>query len=290
MALVSIVIPCKNEGINILNTVQSILQADNLLPYEIIVVDDNSTDYCAKPLYSIRDKRLRILKTRGLGAPGARNYGAENANGEILVFCDAHIFVANKWLDNMLKPLLLHDADVVSPAIAPHDNPRNIGYGQYLNSRLEVQWYTTPPEGSQEIAVSPGGCQAMFRSAFEEIGGYDRGFKVWGYEDVEISIKLWLFGFKVIVEPRVEVLHVFRTKHPYPVNLYHVHYNFLRMAVSHFNFRRYRKTLEIVNGLSTNNQIVQDVNTGHAWTQRKEYLKKRVHDDDWYFAKFGIAF
>lgn len=290
MALISIVIPCKNEGTNILNTVNSILGANNLLPYEVIVVDDASTDGCVEPVRKINDERLRIFKTTGLGAPQARNYGAAHANGEIFVFCDAHVFVPDKWLDIMLKPLLLHEADVVSPAISPHDNPSNTGYGQKINRKMEVVWYTAPPQGISEIAVSPGGCQAMTRNAFEKVGGYDEGFKVWGYEDIEISIKLWLFGFRLVVEPKVNVLHVFRNTHPYRVEYRHVHYNLIRMAVNHFNFRRYRKTLQLVGDFSWADEVIEDVNLSNSWSQRVRYLNNRKHNDDWYFAKFGINF
>lgn len=290
MPLVSIVIPCKNEGENILNTVQSMLKAENLLPYEIIVVDDACSDYCTEPLKKINDERLIVLKTTGLGAPQARNFGAVHANGEILVFCDAHVFVPDKWIDNMLSPLLLHEADVVSPAISPHDNPTNTGYGQKLNQKMEVEWYTSPPRGVSEIAISPGGCQAMTRSAFEKIGGYDAGFKVWGFEDVEISIKAWLFGLKIVVDPRINVLHVFRKAHPYRVEYSHVHYNLLRMAVSHFNFRRYRKVIRLIENFSWTNEVIEEVNTSDSWAQRVHYLNNRVYDDDWFFAKFGINF
>ena len=290
MALVSIVIPCKNEGMNILNTVQSILSAENLLPYEIIVVDDASIDGCTDNIRKIKDKRLRLLKTTGLGAPQARNFGAAHANGEILVFCDAHVFVPDKWIDTMLSPLLLHEADVVSPAISTHDNPTNSGYGQKLNQKLDVEWYTSAPKGISEIAISPGGCQAFNRSAFEKIGGYDNGFKVWGFEDVEISIKAWLFGFKIVVDPRVNVLHVFRKTHPYKVEYRHVHFNLLRMAVSHFNFRRYRKVIRLIEDFSWAEDIVKEVNTSDSWTQRVQYLNSRAYDDEWFFAKFGINF
>lgn len=42
------------------------------------------------------------------------------------------------------------------------------------------------------------------------IGGFEHGFKTWGREDEEISLKLWLMGYKCAVEPACTVLHIFR--------------------------------------------------------------------------------
>src|SRR5438270_863334 len=74
-------------------------------------------------------------------------------------------------------------------------------------------------------AVLPGGCIAISKKVFTDIGGFDREFRVWGYEDVEFSIRMWLFGYSCFVQPKVKILHLFRTSHPYTVSWEDFYFN-----------------------------------------------------------------
>lgn len=75
-----------------------------------------------------------------------------------------------------------------------------------------------------------------------DIGGFERGFRVWGREDEEISLKLWLFGYQCCVLPDIKVYHVFRSEtQPFPLTWDDINYNLLRMAYSHFNEERIEK-------------------------------------------------
>ncbi|MFP3589730.1 galactosyltransferase-related protein, partial [Paraburkholderia sp. SIMBA_055] len=75
-----------------------------------------------------------------------------------------------------------------------------------------------------ETPCLPGGCLAIKKDVFFDIGGFDKGFIVWGHEDIEISIKMWLFGYKCFIQPQVKVLHIFRKSFPYTVKASHTDY------------------------------------------------------------------
>ncbi|MDF9407507.1 MAG: Poly-beta-1,6-N-acetyl-D-glucosamine synthase [Pelotomaculum sp. PtaB.Bin013] len=289
----SIIIPCKNEGSNVKMTVDSILAAASSDDYEIIIVDDGSADGCCLFLQENRVyQKVKHIHTPGLGAARARNLGASDAHGKFLIFCDAHITVPENWPRILLDTFLQHpEADAVSPAVGSLDKPAAAGYGQTWNNRLETVWLPSPTNLEiTTVPLLPGGCLAVRAETFRQVGGFDSGFIVWGYEDVEISLKLWLFGYRLYVNPSVKILHLFRNKHPYSVTFDHVHYNLLRMAYSHFNFNRIGKTLELVQFKTRLKKITRRVLQDGAMEQRRAFFARRKFDDDWFMHRFKIDF
>ena len=285
--LVSIIIPCKNEGKNITMTLDSLLASINRTYYEIIVIDDGSNDNCCDDIEK-KYKTVKIYRTEGMGAARARNYGAQKAKGEVLIFCDAHLIFKDYWIDKLM--FSLGQCDAVSPGIGAIGNPSVAGYGLTWDKGLKVQWYTKRPRAIKEVPILPGGCFCIKRKVFEDIEGFDGGSVVWGHEDEEISLKLWLFGYSCCIYPEVLVLHKFRTQHPYKVTFEHVHYNFLRMAHSHFNKQRIHKVEAILQDSYGYSEVLLQLNADNVAMQRARYFEKRKYDDDWFFAKFKIPF
>lgn len=291
---VSIIIPAKNEGINILNTIKSIISSKTNMSYEIIIVDDGSKEnrphYYEKYFY---DKPIIIKVSKGLGVAGAKQFGSRYATGKILLFCDAHVFVEDLWLDKLAEPLEKGELDAICPSIAPHDGPHHCGYGQTWDSNLGIQWLPNPRKIST-VPLLPGGCMAVKSSIFHKIGGFDEGFQIWGYEDGEISLKLWLMGYRIGVHPRVKILHVFRKKFPYYVDSKYINYNLLRMAYIHFNQKRIQKVLAILDKKINNRMQLErfqkQVLKKEVFDLRKWFILHRQYDDDWFFKKFRIPF
>ena len=286
---VSIILPCKNEGNHVKNTLDSLQSTATSIRYEIIVVDDGSQDGCVEriknyPKYS----RVKFLKSESIGSAKARNFGAEYAGGDFLVFCDAHVFVEAFWLDKLLSTFTSPEIGAVSPAIAPHDNVGAVGYGQSMTERLEAKWHIIKPQDIQPVTLLPGGCVIYRREVFEEIGSFNKGFRVWGLEDLEISYRTWIMGYTCLVNPGVKVLHVFRPKHPYRVTMEDVNYNMIYLAFAHFKPERIRKILDLVKNYPAFNQVLIAVIFSDVWRQRAHYNKVRKYDDDWFFDKFNI--
>lgn len=287
--LVSLIIPVKNEGIHIWNTIQSAFKVKTDYPFEIIVVNDGSTDGCCDflPLY-VNSNILKVVNSKGIGAARARNMGAINSLGEYLIFCDAHVFFEDFWIDGLLEPIRGGLVDSTTPGIADTILPNYIGYGQTLNEHLEIEWHVHKTTFSP-IAVLPGGCFAISRKVFFNIGGFDSGFWVWGHEDVEFSIKMWLFGYTCYVQPTVKILHVFRKSPPYHVDWKHTFFNMLRMAYSHFKEERIEKCRNLIKNCDPS-KIEESVLASGVLTQRKKYFDRRQYDDDWFMKKFIIPF
>ncbi|MFO7264204.1 MAG: glycosyl transferase family 2 [Bacillaceae bacterium G1] len=288
LPLVSVIIPVKNEGQNVRMTVESAFHVKTLHPFEIIVVDDGSTDDGCRFLDSWRDKPVKVLRTEGIGAAAARNLGAEHARGEFFIFCDAHLFFQNYWLDHLVSLIQSGLADAVTPGIASIHRPNVVGYGQTLNRMLGVQW-NKEALSPVPTAILPGGCLAIGRRTFFDVGGFDRKFRVWGFEDVELSIKLWLFGYTCYVQPLVKVLHLFRQSHPYSVTMEHVYYNMMRMAYSHFNETRIAACRNLIQHVDSS-RIEEAVLADGVLEQRRQYMARRKYDDEWFMRRFGIPF
>lgn len=285
----SIIFPVKNEGKNVVSTLDSLYTSKTKEKFEVIIIDDASNDGCCDFLKNYRPMQsIKLVKTKGLGAASARNLGAQHAQGDYLIFCDAHLNFQDWWIDQLASPLLSNRTDVICPAISAMNHEESIGYGQTLNRRLKVKWNPNPKRLS-ETAIIPGGCFMISKKIFNDVGGFDHGFVRWGHEDVELSIKLWLFGYRCHVLPTVTISHLFRKKQPYEVEPEHVHYNFLRMAYSHFSVPRIVSCKKLIKNVDIK-KLERNVLKEGAQQQRKLYLQKRKYNDDWFFHKFSIPF
>ncbi|MHB1125667.1 MAG: glycosyltransferase family 2 protein [Bacillota bacterium] len=289
--LISVIIPCRNEGINVENTIKSINKAKNSHPYEVIVVDDGSDDSCCEFLEGKETlssgNKVKLFSVHNLGSSNARNLGAEEANGEIYVFCDAHLTVGDGWLDSLANSLNERGVDAVVPAIASQENPQRVGFGATWDDGLNTLWLPKPAKLTP-VPIGPSGCLAVNSDVFKAVGGFDAGFRVWGFEDAELSLKLWLFGYEIYVNPNVTIYHLFRTKHPYAVQFTDTSYNLLRMAFSHFNPQRIAKVIGLVKNLPNFERVITDLLLGDVLEQRRRYAKRRVYGDDWFMTRFNI--
>lgn len=291
---VSIIIPCKNEVNNLQSTVDSIMKSRNNLSFEIIVVDDESQDLSAEfiksDLHENSYKDVVLIKTNNIGAAEARNAGAKVARGKYLFFCDAHVKVPEKWLDDLVDTLKEAKADLIAPCIVDMWNTSAKGYGQTWNDQLKVKWITNNPKTITEIPIACGCAFGITKEAFERINGFDHFFQVWGKEDEELCFKAWLYGYKIIINPDVKVQHLFRPKHPYQVTTANVTYNMLCIAYSHFSKGRLIKAIQIAKNDFFFSTALSDikVNLDLIIKQREKYFKERMYDDNFFFQKFNI--
>jgi len=105
--MISIVIPVYNQAEHLANCLASIKKQtyDN---YEIIVVDDGSKDLIIEVIEKFKQifgSKLTYLEQENRGASTARNKGAELAEGEYIIFCDADVIMEPKMLELMLERL-----------------------------------------------------------------------------------------------------------------------------------------------------------------------------------------
>jgi glycosyltransferase involved in cell wall biosynthesis len=302
VAKISVVIAARNEEQHLANTINAMVNNTSYPDYEIIIVNDGSTDKTETILAGFKAEHIKSLKTPGIGTAKARNLGFRFSKGNIVIFSDAHITVPQGWLEKIVT--IPNDYDILAVPISPdsRSEPKFQGlitYGQTLNEKLFYKWNLEKPEPFSEVAIAAGGFVIYKRDIFKALEGYDAGFNTWGYEDIEISVRAWLMGYTTRVLTEFSVYHYFRDKAPYQVDGFAHTYNYFRSALLHLNMERVNKVKEIiystfvatghdpVAGFSLINLKLQASNTLKL---REIYFQKRKYTDDWYFAKFGIEF
>ena len=110
---VSVIVPAYNVQKYIGECLQSLLAQKTSYKYEIIVVNDGSTDNTLKIINSIKCDFLRVIDKPNRGISSARNIGIKNAFGEYLIFCDADDYMAEKAIQLLIDTAKKTNADIV---------------------------------------------------------------------------------------------------------------------------------------------------------------------------------
>jgi glycosyltransferase involved in cell wall biosynthesis len=112
---VSVIVPAWNAEATIGRTLAALSDQDLAAPYEVIVVDDGSTDRTGAEVE--RSSLATMVRGDHVGAGAARNRGVAMAQGRLLAFTDADCFPTRRWLREGVAALA--DADLVQGAVRP---------------------------------------------------------------------------------------------------------------------------------------------------------------------------
>jgi glycosyltransferase involved in cell wall biosynthesis len=287
-AKISVILPACNEAVLLKRTVE---QFSATLPpnSEIIVVDNGSTDGCSNFLEQREYKGVHLVRApEPLGVSGARNRGLAQAQGEVVVFADAHIDIPERWWQPIVALLNDPRVGVVGPAIGVMGDPEYPkGYGQRIaDSKLRVEWLGYKSEEPYPVPTLGGGFMAMHHDTLKQAGAFDADMSQWGSEDLELCVRYWLLGFEAWVVPDLIVLHYFRSKNPYKVEWRSLTHNLLRVALLHLSEMRLARVLGALKSDPHFEITLAAVADSRLWQQRAYFADRRVHDDDWYFEKF----
>jgi len=286
----SIVIPAHNEGENLVDTVHCVLENSACPDFEIVVVDDASTDGSSERLSTLfgDDPRVSIVRAEGVGVANARNLGADRASGKILIFLDGHCYTPPDWIDGLIEPLEDKRVGMVGPAVATMSQGSEVrGLGMtWRNRSLEAEWLPQSENTAYPVPLLGGACQAVRKEDFEKLGNYDSGMTRFGSEDLEICLRYWLMGYEVLVQPRTVIYHLFRQTHPYQVHTQKIIYNRLRMAMLHLSEERISRVLDYHSSTPGFDEIMRWLKQSHVMDRRKQLMQQRCRDDDWFCKRF----
>jgi GT2 family glycosyltransferase len=285
---VSIVIPVHNEAHRLKETVLAVHEAADV-SYEIIVVDDGSTDGCADFLEENPLLEVRLFRAASrLGVAGARNFGCQQARASVVMFMDGHCQPSQGFLSEMLRALYRLGRGLVVPQVVSQGDPTARGFGMTLaGASLTPVWLGPEFVEPYPVPVGCGCCQMFFRTWLDQIGHYDR-MRTYGVEDLEISIRSWLLGGPVYVVPKAAVAHYFRSKTTCNVTWSDVAYNSLRMAHLHFSGARFERMVEYWRPSPAFAEAAKWLEASDVQVRRAWIDERRKHSADWYCEKFGI--
>ncbi|MBP7461604.1 MAG: glycosyltransferase [Candidatus Delongbacteria bacterium] len=205
----SVIVPTYNRYCLLQRLLNSLAhQSLNRSEYEIIVVDDGSSD---QPVVDLAEGQaygpIRMIRQDHQGPAAARNRGAAEAQGTYLVFTDDDCVVPETWLESW-KSILRDES--ISAAGGSVQNRVSDSFpaelSQYMISFLQTQYNSIPGKAVFLTANN----MVIRRQIFAEIGGFDTRFRTAGGEDREIAERLVHQGFKVIEADNPPVLHYHR--------------------------------------------------------------------------------
>ena len=197
---VSIIIPTFNGSARIGKCLEAVLPQTAAIDGEILVVDDGSTDGTGDVVS--RHPGVHLITQANAGPAAARNRGALEAKGTIILFTDDDCVPTSDWLAVMIKPF--EDPDVVGVKGAYRTRQRSV-VARFVQADYEDRYrlMATLPE----IDFIDTYAAAFRRDRFLEMNGYDTSFPVACAEDIELSYRMSERGWKMKFVPTAIVYH-----------------------------------------------------------------------------------
>lgn len=208
-AYFSIIIPLYNKEKHIRATIESVL-AQTFTDYEIIVVNDGSTDKGQAIVNSIKDKRLRLFNLKNQGVSHARNYGISKATSRLIVFLDAD----DLWKTNHLQNLKsLYEAfpncGLYATAYAKQYHKTTIR-SVYKNIPTSPAWMGIVNdffESSLINCIAWTSAVMIPKSTLEVVGTFDENITLGAGEDTDLWIRIAI-QYPVAFSNTVTATHV----------------------------------------------------------------------------------
>lgn len=202
---VSILVPAHNEALVIVRTVRALLNMEYPVDrYEVIVINDNSTDDTAEKLEELQrefpDRRLIVISTGpevgGKGKSNALNIGFSVSTGEVIAIYDADNTPESDALAILVENLM--EDDKIGAVIGKfRTRNRNASLlSRFVN--IETLAYQCMNQAGRyfffKLCTIPGTNYVIRRKLIEEIGGWDTKALS---EDTEISFRLYRMGYYI---------------------------------------------------------------------------------------------
>ena len=172
---------------------------------EIIVVDDASTDESAAVGARLPVQVVRL--TINAGPAAARNYGARQARGDLLLFVDSDVVLPPGALDHVARRFDEHP-DVAAVFGSYDANPAAEGIVSRYKNLLH---HFIHQNGEAQASTFWAGCGAVRRSVFEDVGGFDQHrFRRPSIEDIELGYRLRRAGYRILLDRTLQGTHLKR--------------------------------------------------------------------------------
>lgn len=197
---VSVIIPTLNGARRIGRCLDALSLQTRICTAEVLVVDDGSSDNLAEVV--ARYPQVRLIRQANAGPAAARNHGAAEAQGDILLFTDDDCVPAPTWLDAMLEPF--RDAGVVG-AKGVYCTNQNSLIARFVQAEYEDRYHLMA--SNDHIDFVDTYSAAFRRDRFLEIKGYDTSFPVACAEDIELSYRMSKRGWAMKFVPAAIVTH-----------------------------------------------------------------------------------
>jgi GT2 family glycosyltransferase len=197
---ISIIIPTFNGASRIGNCLDALLKQMPGRDVDILVVNDGSTDNTAEVVGGYSG--VRLINQRNAGPAAARNRGALEARGTLLLFTDDDCVPMPDWLDAILKPF--DDPEVVGAKGIYRTHQKRLA-ARFVQIEYEDRYRLMAHLDCIDFIDTYSA--AFRRDRFLEMAGYDISFPVACAEDIELSYRMSAQGWKMKFAPAAIVYH-----------------------------------------------------------------------------------
>ena len=197
----SVVIPVHNDKAHLERCLDA-LSKSRYEAYEVIVMDDASTDDTADAAEEAGARLFRL--DQNMGPAAARNLGAQEARGDLLLFIDADVCVAPETICGVIESF--DNNPGIDAVFGSYDHePEHRGlFSQYRNLMHHFVHQSSDPDASTFWS----GCGAIRKSVFLEHGGFDPNYARPCIEDIELGIRLAKAGHRIMLNGKIQATHL----------------------------------------------------------------------------------
>jgi GT2 family glycosyltransferase len=301
----TIIVASLNEGDCLWRTLQSCVASDPGPDCEILVVDDHSDDGSIEEAHERFPHVRFVAQERRRGVAATKDLGARAASGEVLVFLDAHCKPERGAIARLVDDVEeLDGRAIVTPAVpvlsteAWENQFVSVGNGYWVDLRdFSTGWADTSTLRRvgrfYETQALIGCALAIGRTLYSELAGFDTGMQLWGSEDVDLGLKAWFMGARILNDPEAVVGHRFQVSFSnYQLTAVEPAVNQLRMARKHLGHALWEDWLwdfrrRCPAGSEFWERVWKGFNEGRETLDRERaYLSDHRTRDEYWFAEY----
>ena len=229
----SFIIPTYNSKMMLKNSLEALnyVESSPLVNFEVIVVDDGSTDGTYDYIKGINRnydlKYLYLDRCDDSCCSRARNYGIKHCEGKIIIFIDADIIVRKDYLSEVERYYtVIEDIVLIGPRLMI---PKDISFEMIQDGSVFKEYIFDCHQSElhdfrcgvfNELSYNATAIKFPFlygqscnlivpKKWLKKVNGFDEELKAWGLEDIELVYRIYKEGLKIVINSKLEVLHQF---------------------------------------------------------------------------------
>ena len=221
MKIVSIIIPHYNGKKLLYNCINSIYQNIDIDNFEIIVVDNASTDNSIKNIQNLFSDVVVVSNKKNIGYSGGCNIGAQHAKGKYLIFLNNDTEHSDRWIEKLVDFLEEHpSAFAAQPKVLNINNKEYFDYAggaggfidcfgfPYVKGRLfnTLEKDTGQYDKPSEIFWSSGAAMIVRADIFNQLSGFDEVYFAY-MEEIDLCWRAQALGYKIWSVPSAFIYH-----------------------------------------------------------------------------------
>ena len=203
--LVSVIIVNYNGKRHLEKCLESLMKVD-YEKYEVILVDNNSTDNSVEFVKNVYPSVIIIKLDKNYGFAEPNNIGAKIAKGDFLLFLNNDTKVNPNFIQEMVNVFNQDSKIAISQSLLLKTNGEIESSGDFIDIIGRAYMSKEKVTEVKEILGARGACMMVRKNIFWELGGFDKNFFA-SFEDIDLSWRAWIWGYKIVLVPNSIVYH-----------------------------------------------------------------------------------